>query len=219
MKKILSCFGISAVLGMLLCSNAWANPKVITIEALAIEMSPSVLNEFVSPGPSESKGFITPDRIDAGKLVQSLEYLIKDKKVSGGINPVKIKAIEGEKASLALGADIFYMEKIDKDTFKLKKLTGKEGAGTFFEATPIITKDGRISVQYELIIRGYKLTIRKVMERAPIEGTGGLDIGFPLFSDRSASGNVVLNEGQPQVANVTQGGGQYFLVILTAKTK
>jgi hypothetical protein len=221
MKKILSCFGLSAVLGMLLFSNAWAEePKVITIEALVLEMSQNVLNEFVSPGPSETKGlppgFIAPDRIDAGRIVQSLDSLIKDKKVSLLANP-KLNAIEDKKASLDVGEDIFYMEKIDKDTFKLKKLTGEKGdsirAGAFFEATPTIAKDGRIDVQY-------KLVIQKVMEkRVPIEGAEGLDIGYPLIASRSASGNVVFNEGQPKVTNATQVGSQYLLIILTAKSK
>ena len=213
MKKILSYFGVSVVLGMLMFSSAWANPKVITIEVLAIEMSQNVLNEFVSPGPSENKDVITPDRIDAGRIVQSLESLIKDKKLSLLANP-KVNAIEGEKASYAVGYDILYMEKIDKDTFKLKKLTGENRAGTFFEATPTITKDGKINVQY-------KLVIQKVMEkRVPIEGAEGLNIGYPLIASRSISSNAVLNEGQSMaLMSGPQGGGQCFLVILTAKTK
>ena len=205
---------------MLLLSNAWAEePKEITIEVLAIEMSQNVLNEFVSPGPSEIKGFapgfIPPDRIDAGRIVQSLESLIKDKKVALVTNP-KIEAIEGEKASLDAREDIFYMEKIDKDTFKLKKLTGEEGdsirAGTFFEATPTITKDGKINVQY-------KLVIQRVIERAPIEGAESLNIGYPLLSDLSTSSNVVLDEGQPMALGGPLGKGQCLLIILTAKIK
>ena len=211
MKKILSCFGVSAVLGMLLWTNAWAEePKVITIEALAIEMSQNVLNEFVSPGPSETKGFIPPDRIDAGRIVQSLESLIKDKKVSLVTNP-KVRALEGKKASIEAREDILYMEKIDKDTFKLKKLTGDNRAGTFFEATPTITKDGKINVQY-------KLVIQKVMEkRVSIEGAESLNIGYPLIASRSTSSNVVLNEGQPMALGGSPVGGQCFLIILTAK--
>ena len=217
MKKILSYFGLSAVLGMLLLTNAWAGElKEITIEALVIEMPQNVLNEFVFPGPSETKGlppdFIAPDRIDAGRIVQSLESLIKDKKVSLVTNP-KIEAIEGEKTFLDAREDIFYMEKIDKDTFKLKKLTGKEGAGTFFEAIPTITKDGKINVQY-------KLVIQKVMEKkVPIEGAEGLNIGYPLLSDHSTSSNVDLNEGQPMALGGLLGKGQCFLIIFTAKTK
>jgi len=218
MKKILSCFGLSAVLGMLLFSNAWAEePKEITVEILAIEMSQNVLNEFVYPGSPEIKGPILSDRIiDANKLIQSLESLIKDKKVSLAVN-LKIKTLEGKKASFDAREDIFYMEKIDKDTFKLKKLTGEEGdsirAGTFFEATPTITKDGKINVQY-------KLVIQKVMEkRVPIEGAESLNIGYPLLSSRSTSSNVDLNEGQPMALGGLLGKGQCFLIILTAKIK
>jgi type II secretory pathway component GspD/PulD (secretin) len=212
MKKILSCFGLSAVLGMFLFTNAWAEePKVITIEALAIEMPQNVLNEFVSPGSSETKGFIPPDRIDAGKIVQSFDSLMNEKKISLAQNP-RVSAYDGTKAILNMTYDVLYLEKIDKDTFKLKKLTGKEGAGTFFEATPTITKDGKINVQY-------KLVIQKVIERAPIEGAEGLDIGYPLLSSRSTSSNAVLSEGQPTVVNAGSVGGQYLLIILTAKTK
>jgi type II secretory pathway component GspD/PulD (secretin) len=210
MKKILSYFGLGAVLGTLLFSCAWAEePKVITIEALAIEVSSDVLNEFFSPGPSETKGIISPDRIDTDKIIQFLQSPTNDKKVSLLMNP-KITAIEGEKASLAIGESIFYMEKIDKDTFKLKKLTGKEGAGLFFEATPTITKDGQIKVDY-------KLTIQKVQGRAPIEGAEGFDIGYPLIGGRTTSANVVLDEGKPKVVSGLQDGGQHFLVILIAK--
>ncbi|MFA5393925.1 MAG: hypothetical protein WC081_02385 [Candidatus Ratteibacteria bacterium] len=212
MKKILGCFGLSAVLVIILFSNAWAEEppkKEILVEVLAIEMSQNVLNEFVSPGSSETKGFIPPDRIDAVKLVQSFSSLLNDKKVSLAQNP-RITAYDGTKTTFETTEPVFYLEKIDKDTFKLKKLTGKEGAGTFLEATPTITKDGQINVEY-------KLTIQKVQKRAPIEGIEGLDVGFPLLGVRSASSNLTLNEGQPKVAGMSQGGGQCFLVILTAK--
>lgn len=215
MKKILSYFGMSAMLGMLLFSNAWAEePKVITIEALAIEMSSSVLNEFVSSGTLEIKGPILPDRIDANKIVQSLKSLIKEKKVSLVTNP-KITTLEGKKTSFDVGEDVLYLEKIDKDTFKLKKLTGEEGvirAGTFFEVTPTITKDGKINVQYKLIIK-------KIQERVLIEGAEGLDIGYPLLGSRSSSSNVALNDGQPMAMGGLVAGDQYFLTILTAKIK
>jgi len=229
MKKRIVGFGVGLMVGILLNLYVSAEPQKITIEMVAFETSTETLKQFASldstKTQSEKSGIIsapggmmvigenvkTPSyqNIDAGKLMEALDSLMKEGKVTLIAKP-KIDAMEGVKASLYVGEYILYMEKISEDTFRLKKLIGKDGAGIFFEALPTLTKDGKINVSYELIIA-------KVIGRAPIKGAEGLDIGLPLFSTKESKASIVVEDGNPKVVSGMQYGDATFLIILTAK--
>lgn len=259
MKKILDCFGLSAVLGMLLFTYAWAEPQKISIEVLAVEIPAASFSEFVSfQGPSPEidadkirKSFSSPAKtekinlilnksivtFEGGKKtresVQSLPFSAKTE----GFNLLvkeKIIAVEGKKASFSNYRDVLYMEKTGEGIFKLKKLTGKEGAGISVEVFPTLTKDGKINAEC-------KVSIREVIKSVPVEGAETLDVGLPLFSVRENSSSVILDGDRPQTieidiysktkpylnltdSSLTDGwksrvgvSGPYYLVIITAQ--
>ena len=202
MKKVFWSFGLSLMMGIMLVSNVWAGTQKITVEVIALEIPTKVLNEFVSPGPLTT-GFIgqgkakvvsqviSPDSMDASKLVQSLKSLEGEGKVKI-LERIEITTLDGKPVTYSNLKDILYMEKLNKDTFKLKKMTGKDGEGTFFRCTPTLTKDGNIKVDCEL-------TIRKMVGRVRVEGAEGLDIGLPEMSCELNSSSLILKNGESMI--------------------
>ena len=190
MKNILSYFGLSAVLGTLLFSNAWAEPQKISIGLLAVEIPMNVVNEFSPLKNSDKAG-----RLDTDKLFNSLESLIAEKEVTL-VTRKKVFAEVGKKTLFTDYRDVLYMEKMGEDTFKLKRLTGKEGTGISFEVLSTLTKDGKINLEY-------KLTIRDIQERVPVKEAEGLDIGHPLLTDRESKSSVILDKNGHLQTGVT----------------
>jgi len=170
------------VLGIFLFSNAWAEePKVITIGLLAVEIPMNVAHEFHPLNDSGKTG-----NLDTDKLFRSLEMLIAEKKVTL-VTREKVFAEVGKKTLFTDYRDVLYMEKTGEGTYKLKRLTGKEGTGISFEVLPILIKDGKINLEYAL-------TIRYIEERAPVKEVEGLDIGLPFLNARESKSSVILDE-------------------------
>jgi hypothetical protein len=226
MKKILGCFGLSAVLGMLLFSNAWAEPQKISIELLAVEIPMDVVNEFTPPEKPNNLSDVATEfmGIDMEQLDKHLESLVLEKRVTL-VAKQKLSAEVGKKTSFSAYRNIPYMEKSGEGTFRLKALTGKKGAGIFFEAFPTLDKDnGKINLEYNF-------SIRSITERVPVKGAEDLDIGLPILSTRESKSPVILNEsGYPKTQRSvfynykTIGGKQVlnertpvFMVIITAE--
>ena len=212
MKKVFWSFGLSLLMGIMLGANLYGAEiakisyfATITVKVTALKIPRSVLNKFVSPGKKMITKLIS---IDADKLVQALKSLQEKNKVSI-LERIEVITLDEKATTYNRLKDVLYMEKAGKDTFKLKRMTGKDGEGIFFKCTPTLTKDGKIKVDYELIVR-------EIIERMPVEGAEGLDIGSPIFSIKESQSSIVLEEGKPQVANVSGSSDQYFLVILTA---
>lgn len=227
MKKVI--IGLFTSLGILLVSNAAAEQQAFNIEVTAFEISTETLNDYVLPDSSNklpAGGGIGPategmtalgpgesctsyKNIDACKLMETLDSLVKEGKVKVLSNP-KINALQGEKASINVGENILYMQKINNDTFKLKKLTGKDGAGIFLEVTPNSTMDGKVLVSYQMIIR-------QLARRMKMKGAESLDIGFPIISTRESKSSVVLEDGKPVIAVGMNSRDTTFLTVLAAR--
>jgi len=201
MKK--GIIGLYIGLGIFAVSIVTAE-QAFNIEVTAFEISTEILNSYVLPDSSNK-----PPAYDANKLIENLGSLVKEGKVTLLSKP-KINALEEKKASLNVGEDILYMEKINEDTFKLKKLTGKDSAGTFLEVTPILTSDGKIVVSY-------KILIGKAVKRMKIKGVESLDIGPPIISTRESGSSIVLEDGKPVIAGEMNSQDTTFLTVLTAR--
>ncbi len=195
----------------------------VTIEAMLVELPAAAMDklgiEWPAPGGGvvevigkepvlSGKSTLKQANISPKRLKMLKEKLLAGKIEANVLSTPCLAAIDKREASLKIGEEVHYMEKIGDELYKLRSL---DNVGLTFAVTPTVIND--------VIRMSLDLGLTQVKERMVVPEATDLNIGLPMMSTWQVSTNVTVKDGETVLlGGVSHSKEASTLLFLTAKS-